>query len=211
MPVRRGIPSCRSALATLGLEGARQGNAFREFLLWYEQDRGQGALLAAFDRLEPALRSELDRDRPALGVLPSVWYPAAVVHPLLDAVTEGAPPAELDRLVREGARHTIDQMMRGVQRIAFSLLVSPARYPRIINTLWRLNYDSGQVRVLVHGPRKHESIVTGWQAHHRLACRLGHASKERMYQVMGCRSVHVRQTACIADGAADCRSVVTWT
>ncbi|MCC6216795.1 MAG: hypothetical protein IT376_18195 [Polyangiaceae bacterium] len=191
--------------------GTIKGTAFREFVVWVEAQRGAGALRAALEGLPPALAGELDPERPALGVLASSRYDVALVHALLDALVRELPEREVEVLVGGAARATILGMMHGLQKAAFALLVSPARYPRIINVLWKLNYDSGRVEVTVHGPRCHEGVVTGWAGHHPLVCRINHQAKLTMYEVMGCRNVQVRQTACVSRGDADCRSTVTWT
>lgn len=190
--------------------GTIKGTAFREFLVWVEAGRGSGVLRAALGDLPGELARELDPDRPALGVLVSSRYDVALVHALLDRLAAGLGERELDALVVGASRATIQGMMHGLQKAAFALLVSPARYPKIINVLWKLNYDSGRVDVVVHGARCHEGVVRGWRGHHELVCRINHQAKLTMYEVMGCRNVRVQQTACISRGDPDCRSTVTW-
>lgn len=190
--------------------GRMKGNAFREFLLWIEREQGSGPLRAAYERLSPEHQALLDPERPGLGVLASSWYPVEIVHQLLDQLTDGLSEAETHALARRAATVTIGAMMRGVQKMAFSLLVAPRRYPKIINRLWRMNYDSGSVRVVEHGDRCHEGIISGWRGHHPLVCLINQLAKEPMYRAMGCKDVRVEQTACISKGDADCRSKVTW-
>lgn len=187
-----------------------KGNAFREFLVWFERLAGSSELERAWRELPPALRAELEPARPALGVLPSSWYSIGAVHGLLDALTRDLSDAERQRFAEEAAAATIDRMMRGLQKAAFSLLVSPRRYPKIINTLWHMNYDSGSVRVVEHSPTCHEGIVSGWTGHHPLLCRINHLSKLHMYPAMGCKDVRVEITTCLTRGDADCRSFVRW-
>lgn len=192
------------------IQGRIKGNAFREFLVWFEDRSGREALVHAWRSLPPELGDALDPDRPALGVLPSGWYPIGAVHSLLDTLTEGFGPAELQRFAEEAARATIGRMMRGLQRAAFSLLISPRRYPKVINTLWRMNYDTGSVRVVERSATCHEGIVSGWHGHHPLICKINHLAKLHMYPVMGCRDVTVELTTCVSRGDADCRSIVRW-
>jgi hypothetical protein len=190
--------------------GTIKGNAFREFLVWFGRARGDERLRAARDLLPEPLARQLEPDRPALGVLASSRYEAELVHALLDALTAGASDHEVDELVRDGARATIDAMMQGVQRTAFRLLVSPTRYPKVVNLLWELNYDSGRVEVVPIAPYEHQGTVIGWRAHHRLICRINHQAKLRLYETMRCRDVVVDQTHCVSLGHEVCRSTVRW-
>jgi len=190
--------------------GRIKGNAFREFLVWFETRSGSQALERAWRELPPELGADLDSARPALGVLPSSWYPMGTVHGLLDSLTGGFTEAERQRFAEEAAAATISSMMRGLQKAAFSLLVSPRRYPKIINTLWRMNYDTGSVRVVEHSTTCHEGVISGWTGHHPLICRINHLSKLHMYPVMGCKDVRVEITTCLTRGDADCRSFVRW-
>lgn len=190
--------------------GRIKGNAFREFLVWFEERSGKEALDRAWRELPPEHRALLDPNRPALGVLPSSWYAVAAVHSLLDELTAGFTDAERDRFAEQAAAATIGRMMRGLQKTAFSLLVSPRRYPKIINTLWRMSYDTGSVRVVEHSPTCHEGIVSGWAGHHPLICKINHLSKQHMYATMGCKDVRVELTSCLVRGDADCRSFVRW-
>lgn len=190
--------------------GTLKGAAFREFLVWYSGAHGGAALADAVGRMPPHLRAELDTLRPALGVIASERYDAALVHALLDAIVAPLSVQEVDRLVVDAAEATIRRMMRGVQRVAFSLLVSPDRYPRIINTLWALTYDTGRVDVEVLDGRHHLGIVSGWRGHHEILCRVNHHAKRPIYEVMGCHDVIVEQTSCVSRGDPDCRSHVRW-
>ncbi|MBK7579134.1 MAG: hypothetical protein IPI67_02920 [Myxococcales bacterium] len=190
--------------------GRIKGNAFREFLVWYAEHSGTEALRAAFDALPERLQSEVDPRRPGLGVLPSVWYPIELVHALLDTACAGLSDEELDDFARQAARATISRMMKGLQRAVFSLLVSPRRYPKVINSLWGLSYDTGRVQVIELSSTSHEGVITEWLGHHPMICRMNHLSKLHIYAAMGCRDVSVELTRCVSRGDPDCRSVVRW-
>ncbi|MBI3205727.1 MAG: hypothetical protein HYZ29_29590 [Myxococcales bacterium] len=190
--------------------GKIKGNAFREFLVWFEARSGQPALTRAFGHLPAELSDELDPSRPALGVLASNWYSIEIVHSLLDTLTADLSPTDLERFTHEAAEATIARMMRGVQKAAFSLLISPRRYPKVINLLWGMNYDSGRVQVVEQTPTCHEGIVSDWRGHHPLICQINHLAKVHMYEAMGCLDVTVHLTRCVSKGDGDCRSLVRW-
>lgn len=190
--------------------GKIKGNAFREFLVWFEERSGHAALARAFALLPGPLASELDPSRPVLGVLPSNWYSIEIVHSLLDSLTADFSASDLERFTHEAAQVTIARMMRGLQRAAFSLLISPRRYPKVINLLWGMNYDSGRVQVVEQTATCHEGVVSDWTGHHPLICQINHLAKVHMYEAMGCRDVTVQLTRCVSKGDPDCRSVVRW-
>lgn len=190
--------------------GKIKGNTFREFLVWYESAHGADALSRAHAAVPAPYRGLLDGERRALGVLASSWYDARLVHVLLEELTRGRSETEVERFIDEGSRATLRAMMRGVQKVAFDLLVSPARLPRIINMLWGMTYDSGEIRVIPSGERCHESVTSGWRGHHPLVCRINMHATIPMYEAMGCRSVRYMRTSCVSDGKPDCRSLVRW-
>jgi hypothetical protein len=190
--------------------GKIKGSALRELLIWLEHVRGKRDFQKAWNAAPTALRGELELGRPALGALASAWYPIELVHLLLDELTRGMSEEQLETFASDAARATLAASMQGVQKAAFALLVAPERYPKVINVLFRMNYDSGLARIVVHGPRCHEAIVSGWRGHHPLVCRVDHLAKVPLYESMGCKGVNVRRTACTTHGDTDCRSTVVW-
>jgi hypothetical protein len=190
--------------------GRIKGVVFREFVRWYEADLGSERLARAVASLSEQDRRVLDIARPQLGVVVSDWYPAGLAHRLLDAMTAGFDERALDRVALEGGRATVMATMRGLQKLAFELVMTPRRYQTYIQRIWNLNFDSGKTDVQAPEPNVHVGTIRTWRGHHPLICKMIVAAKPEIYRAMGCRHVQVRALGCICYGADACSSEVRW-
>ena len=193
--------------------GRVRGSAFREFVFWYGQVHGQARLDAiALASGLPLTTSRLTLGAPALGILPSRWYPVAVVHALLDRMIEGVSIDDRRTMATEGARHVMGATLRGVYRVLFEWIATPARYARFAGRLWASYYDSGEVKVVLdEDGRAAVCTVTRWAAHHPFMCELNLAAATEIYAAMGCRGVHTVRSRCVDDGDDDCCFTTRWT
>ena len=159
--------------------------------------------------LEPLHANVFDLDREGFGVLPSRWYPAEVVHDLLDRLIEDRPPGELEQLAREAAYDIMSKSLKGVYGFLFSTLASPERYARHIDRVWQMHYDSGNVSITpTDNPREWRARYASWRGHHPFICKLNMAAAVPIYETMGCKHVTCTQTSCVANGADQCESLI---
>ncbi|MFW5925039.1 MAG: hypothetical protein ACOCV4_02670 [Myxococcota bacterium] len=190
--------------------GQLKGNALREFHLWFERNYGTEHMAADAETLPEHLRKLVDPSREAYGVLASKWYPMELAHALLDQVATRFSREELDAIALRAGPEVMNAMMSGLQRRAFRLLMNPERYGKYVQTIWRQNFDSGDIEVKMPSPTEQEGRVTNWHGHHRLICRLIHAGKIAVFEAMGCEGVELELTGCIADGDPACSSRLRW-
>jgi hypothetical protein len=191
--------------------GHIKGAAFREFLAWYGRTQGQDALLSHLAAMPPALASELDPRKEALGVLASQWYPAEVVHALLDEIARGRSPAELEAFTNQASRAVMQATLSGLYRVLFEWMATPARYARYAPKLWSSYYDSGQLSIEFHeGEATAVSTVSRWPGHHPLICDLNRGASPAIYAAMGCKDARCTRVACVSRGDDVCRFVTTW-
>ncbi len=195
------------ALAELG---KIKGVAFGEFLLWYERAHGRAAVESAVEAAEARHAEGLEPRRAGFGVLASRWYPAALVHELVDALTHGRTPAELEAMASDAADHIMGRTLRGVYRAVFSMFGTPERYRRYIGKLWSMHYDTGTVTVLAPEPGLHRVLYAGWAGHHPFICRMNMASSRTIYGAMGCKSVVYERTRCLSEHSRECENTVRW-
>jgi hypothetical protein len=188
-----------------------KGAAFREFLHWYAEQQGAGRLAEHVEAIPETNRAELDPDAPVLGVTASRWYPASTVHRLLDEIVRGRSAAEVRVLATEGSRAVMDTTLRGLYRTLFTWMATPERYARHAHRLWNTYYDSGvfEVTPLPDG-RGAVTVVRDWRAHHPVICELNRGAAIAIYDAMGCREVECERTACVDEGAEECRFVTRW-
>jgi hypothetical protein len=191
--------------------GHIKGAAFRELLAWYGRTRGQDRLLAHVQAMPRALAAELDPRKEALGVLASQWYPAEVVHALLDELARALSTHELETFTSDASRAVMKATLSGLYRVLFEWMATPARYARYAPKLWSAYYDSGQLTIQFHeGEAKAVSTVTSWPGHHPLICDLNRGASPAIYAAMGCRDARCTRVSCVSRGDAECRFVTTW-
>jgi hypothetical protein len=197
-----------SAAAKLG---RIKGAAFREFIAYYRGAHGSAALATAVTAMPGVYQRELDVRDPALGVLTSEWYPAELVHALLDEIARGKSEAELRELATAASGAIMRATLRGLYRVLFEWMATPERYARYAPKLWGTYYDSGDVTVaLVESGLGAVSVVRDWRSHHPLICELNRGAALEIYGAMGCRDVANERAQCVSRGDPHCRFVTSW-
>jgi hypothetical protein len=190
--------------------GNIKGMAFREFLAWYEQRHGGAIVEATIRDVESRHHAGLVPEGPYFGVLASRWYPAEVVHDLLDQLTLARSEEELEKMAADAASSVMTHMLRGVYRAMFSLIATPERYVRHAGKLWSTQYDTGESRFTVTGPTEHRVTYVGWTSHHPFICRLNMAAGRPILEAMHCRDVESQRISCVSSGAAKCENLMRW-
>jgi hypothetical protein len=190
--------------------GRIKGAAFREFLLWYEIRFAASALATALEGIAPRFRVMLDPDKPAFGVKRGDWYPAAMVHALINGLLDGMSPEERSTLARESGELVTQQTIEGAFRSLFQLIATPERCARHAQRMWRAYYESGTSTVTRVSDTCYTQRVTGWAEHHPFICEMHVAAAVVLYRAMGCQGVRARRIACVSAGATACTSEVTW-
>jgi hypothetical protein len=169
-----------------------KGAAVQDFLSWYARQFGDARMVHIWERLPDAVRGELGSSYTKL--LAFHWYTVPAIHALLEQALDGHDAVEREQLAREGARVIISQTLRGLYRTIFKTLVSPARYLRNANTIWKAFHDTGRVEVQELGPCHHRSELYGWHGFHPFIQRLNGFAVKEIYEAMGCRAVSFEQT-----------------
>jgi hypothetical protein len=205
-------PGASSDASTVAMPvtGSIKGAAFREFLEFCERRFGADWVRTGVARLPSSDQVLLAPGRPALGLLSSTWYPAGLVHRLLDALVVDLGPAARKTLVVDGARAVMDATLRGVYRTFFALVATPERYARFAGKLWGAYYDSGQFVVQQVTATEADCTIRGWTAHHDLICDLNWQAARCIYEEMGCEGVEVDRLSCVGRGDPFCRFRTRW-
>lgn len=191
-------------------KGQIKGIAIREFIAWYGREHGRQPLVDAVLRLPQEDQAHFEVDHEALGILPSTWYPAEIIHRALDSITAGRSRDEVRALAKDAGAATVRGMMKGAHKVVFSYVMTPRRYVRVVQTLWRLNYDSGRVDHEILAPNIHQSFVRDWKGHHAFLCALNFSARVTIYEEMGCNNLEIIDRYCVSDGNEECGSVFTW-
>jgi len=196
------------------LIGNIKGAVLREFVLFCEQHDDRPRLLRALRALDEAYPGSVDPERSGGGFLASRWYPAELVHVLVDEVIAGRSVAEQQKVAQHAANVIMGHTLRGVYRFLFSTFATPDLYARHANKLWTLHYDNGSVQVdnrpADGSNRTAHSRLVRWLSHHRFICMMNGASALPIYEAMGCKNVRYETIACQSNGDADCQWLVHW-
>jgi hypothetical protein len=195
-------------------EAMMKGGAIREFFAWYQEKFGIENVREMARRVEPAeLRALLDPDDPIVNFLASSWYPARLVHAMLEIGMEGRTELEVERLSREAARYVVANGMGSAYRAILRRLGSPQIYARMIPRLWRQLHDSGDRSLVISEDGHATSKIANWAGHHPLVCMLSTALMCAIFEQMGRKNVKWTCVHCIGrpPGAGrECVYEVTW-
>jgi len=190
--------------------GNIKGLAFREFLQWHNANYGQAKIVHAISKLPASQRSTFDLNAPAFGILASRWYPAALVHSLLDAAGGARTDGVLENMARDASVAIMNNMMNGIYSFAFSQLASPSRWIALRQQVWDLYFDTGTITSEYMDDRSICTWYTGWRGHHPLACMLTRAANLAIFRAMGLTDVQIQLTRCIAREDNRCEVVIRW-
>jgi hypothetical protein len=191
--------------------GARiKGVAFREFLRFCGDRLGRERITTVLQRIETPEVPAFDPTQPYMGVLPSTWYPAPLIHTLLNRITDGMSPAQRSELASSGATAIMDATLRGIYARLVALFVTPEIYAKHAPKLWQSYYDHGDFLVTIHEGRRAECIIGGWTAHHPLLCEMNVTAANRIYEAMRLAGVETVRESCVGAGGQTCRFVTRW-
>ena len=197
------------SLMTIGSNAIR-GSALRPFVSWYVRLYGEARLDRALSQLSSRDRGRFGSPARGLGIDDSTWYPAPVIHEVLNGLLDGLDSAERRRLARSGADVTIETSLSGLLRVAFRALVSPRVCLMLGPHMWGSFYGSGRVRIQSQGTRTHRMEVREWAGHHPFLCQMNCEAGRAIYEAAGCHGVSTRQAACIDRGDDCCAYLIGW-
>lgn len=196
------------------MPGSVKGLVLRELVLFCEEHDDRIRVLRALGAIDRSYPNVFDPEQAGGGILPSKWYPADVVHALLDALLEGRGELEKSALARRAAQTIMSNTLRGVYRFLFSTFASPERYAKHANKLWSQHYDSGDVQIENRRRNGLSDVahikVLRWLSHHDFICRMHGEAAVPIYEAMGCRDVRCERIACVSDDAPQCEWLVRW-
>jgi hypothetical protein len=187
-----------------------KGAVIRETLAWYTARYGAERVRSFVRGLPPDLARYLDPDDPFVTFLGASWYPAPLVHSMLEAVAQEIGEAEIGKHAREATRDAASRKMGSVYRFLFDKLASPEMYALSVPRLWRTLHTTGDRRVRVVRPGEAESTVERWAGHHPILCTMAIETMCGVFEVMGCQRVTYERTSCVSRGDGRCFTRVRW-
>lgn len=152
-------------------------------------------------------RWQLRIDSEGLNFLPSRWYPASLVHAVVDAAFEGTSPTKKLSIAGNAGRFTYRRQLTGFQRAIFSMFLTPERFARHAPRAWRHNFATGEISFETSG---HSQVTryAQWQEHHPLICHALKLGRLELYAAMKLDSPRLQLGSC--DPAHGCWSQVYW-
>jgi hypothetical protein len=191
--------------------GHMKGAPVVEFLNWYAETVDRPRLLVVLRELEGAWPNRFDATRDTFGLLASAWYPAGLVHELIDRVVAGYDEPKQQELAQAAADFIMGRTLRGVYKVMFSMFATPERYARHISKLWAQHYDTGLPVVRIVAANEHHIRFDAWTSHHPFICAMNMSSARPIYRAMKCSDVTWRRVSCVSHGGDVCAAVVRWT
>lgn len=195
------------------MEPKIKGVAIREFLRWYVAARGTRAIEKAMTVMPPDQARQIAVGDPALGLLAGTWYPATMIHILLDGMTAGLRGHERQALIRDAANATIHVTLSGVYKLLFQAMMSPDRYARNAQQLFSRYHSTGvMTKTAIDTPDGpgHRSVVRDWAGHHPVLCDMLVYTAEYVYGALGCQDLTIKKTGCVSTGQPECTFIIAW-
>jgi hypothetical protein len=198
-------------VAVTAREPKIKGLAFIEGLRWYSETHGHDRLLDAAESLPPHLGGFVtDRSSPTLGLLCGSWYPSELVRWMIAHFCRGLARDEIRRLASDFADASIGTTLTGTYAALMRTLGSPELVAAYYQKIWRLYQSTGDCRVIVHSPTKHELQISDWSGHDGFFCLMSMYASRRVLETVGCRSVRASLLQCVDGDATHCSYVQTW-
>ncbi len=187
-----------------------KGAVIREFVAWYQHAYGDEQLRKLGDSVPQEYRALFDPDEAFVTFLASSWYPTAILHLAFDALAVHHNEGELRRMFRDSTRWVVKRSVSTVYRFLLAKVVTPELYAQAVPRMWKQLHTTGERRMRILEDGVAESIVTDWPGHHPLLCTLTIETMCAIFETMGCKDVGWSRKSCVAEGAAECRTIVTW-
>jgi hypothetical protein len=191
-------------------DDAYKGAALTSFLEWYAALAGPVKLDAALDTIPEDYRRQLDRTQRSMGILPATWYPALLVHALLDAIVKQVGATDIDDFAERAGRAVTEKLIGGLYAGLFRSMASPDLYAKYAPKLWRSYYRMGRVEAEVVDSGETRVRMSEWPGHHPLVCDINRAAAGLIFQKMGCAKVESVRTRCVHGGQRYCEVVLTY-
>jgi hypothetical protein len=189
-----------------------KGAVIRDFIEWYGAQRGADDVRRLGQRLPPDLQAMIDLDDHGFKLLGSSWYPARLVHAILDAHAMERTPEEMARFLHDANRGFIKTgAAKSVYRFFLRKLVTPEMYALCVPRFWKQWHSTGERRVKIIGRGLAESFVFNWAGHHPHLCTMTIETMCAVFETMGCKNVSWDRVECVSKGAPHCKTIVTWT
>lgn len=183
---------------------AYKGTALTTFLEWYVAEHSSSALRAALERLPKQHRHVVEADHPTLGILQGTWYPAGLVHALLDTLFEGMSVHDRTEVAKAAGRVVIESLISGLYAGLFRAMATPALYAKYAPKLWRSYYRQGELSVDLVGPGEVHVTIRDWPGHHDMVCEINRVAGGVIFERMGCLQVEAMRVRCVSRGASHC-------
>jgi hypothetical protein len=187
-----------------------KGSGLHALFDWYLRQHGRPELLRLVEDLPPEARRRFDPRDERLGVLASNWYPAPLVHDLLERITAGLSPEARAAVAWEMGQIAAEVALTGLYRLLFQAMMSPERYARHVQKMFSRYFDDGVIVKTPRGPCLHHTSIHDWGGHHPLLCAMCVSSSVYVYTALGCRDVRTRSLGCVAAGAEFCAYEIEW-
>ncbi|MFO0685339.1 MAG: hypothetical protein U0234_24985 [Sandaracinus sp.] len=192
------------------MTGKIKGTTIREILRWSQRNGGQARLRAAVSKLPPELAALVDPQAEALGALSTTWYPAPLVHGLLEGVFGDLSDEARAHAMREAAHAAVRAVARGVYKLALEKIASPRLLASNIQRLWSLVCDDGKRTMTMPTSTSFLSRTERWSGHGPLLCELLAQNTAAILETMGMRDVVVQRDKCVSRGDACCETRFSW-
>lgn len=163
-----------------------KGLAFRSVIIEFQERYGPRELGGRAKRYHPELEAAFDLDEPGLGVIPNRWYSVDIICALSDAATRDMTPEEFEAFSTASADRIMADTVRGLYRLLFDWIATPARFVKYASRVWASYYDHGLLDMRVLEERRVEARITDWAGYTPLIFALTRKVILRMFENMDC-------------------------
>lgn len=188
--------------------GKAKGVVVRPMVEWFASEFGTVGLDEVARTIDPRWLVELDRQRPAFGLVPGGWYDEELASELATRILAIASRRMTEAEALRGiGKVTVERSLGRISRAVIEWFVSPQAAAVSAQLSWRLHHSNGWITASVAGTQLH--AVTTWGPHSVAWCAVVVASAGHVLELTGIRDVAIIRHRC-SGGGPPCEATLGW-
>jgi hypothetical protein len=204
-------PENRPSPRAMPARGHFRGSALYHSIAYFTNKYGPAAAHTVIARLPPNMRSYVQPNAPALGILGARSYPYPFVGELVRTMRDTVHAPDEDVFVRQITYAGLEVLVNTMHRVLLRWLVSPSAFLERRQEIWELFHHDGRLNVLSQTRTSYVIEDADWSNNDPIVCKVNLEGRRRMLELMGLTEIEALREKCRAWGHDKCQTRFKWT